>query len=124
MDTNVAIDYIGGLLPQKANQWLDTIVENDIAVSVINKIEILGFSTEHQEDMLPFEELVATLELLYVTNNVVNQTIILRKKYKIQLPDAIIAATALVYDLTLLSRNEKDFKRVNGLKWQNLHTIV
>ena len=124
MDTNVAIDYIGGLLPQKANQWLDTIVENDIAVSVINKIEILGFSTEHQEDMLPFEELVATLELLYVTDNVVNQTIILRKKYKIQLPDAIIAATALVYDLTLLSRNEKDFKRVNGLKWQNLHTIV
>ena len=121
MDTNVAIDYIGGLLPQKANQWLDITVENDITISVINKIEILGFNTEREEDMLPFEELIATLELLYVTDDIVKQTITLRKKYKIQLPDAIIAATALVYDLILLSRNEKDFKRINGLKCENLY---
>jgi predicted nucleic acid-binding protein len=32
------------------------------------------------------------------------------------LPDAIIAATALVYDLTLISRNVIDFKGIQGLK--------
>jgi predicted nucleic acid-binding protein len=35
---------------------------------------------------------------------------------KKKLPDAIIAATALVYDLTLLSRNSSDFSGINGLK--------
>jgi predicted nucleic acid-binding protein len=33
-----------------------------------------------------------------------------------KLPDAIIAATALVYDLTLITRNTSDFKNMEGLK--------
>jgi predicted nucleic acid-binding protein len=40
----------------------------------------------------------------------------IRKAYKFKLPDAIIAGTALVYDLTLLSRNMNDFKNIAGLK--------
>jgi len=40
----------------------------------------------------------------------------IRKAHKLKLPDAIIAATALVYDLTLLSRNLADFKNITGLK--------
>ena len=43
----------------------------------------------------------------------------LRKAYRIKLPDAIIAATALVYDLTLLSRNIADFSNINGIKIVN-----
>jgi predicted nucleic acid-binding protein len=34
-------------------------------------------------------------------------------------PDAIVAATALVYQLTLMTRNEKDFKKVEGLSLYN-----
>jgi len=40
----------------------------------------------------------------------------IRKAHRIKLPDAIIAATALVYDLTLLSRNLSDFGGISGLK--------
>jgi hypothetical protein len=36
----------------------------------------------------------------------------IRKKHKIKLPDAIIAATALVYELSLVSRNVSDFKNI------------
>lgn len=43
----------------------------------------------------------------------------IRKVHKIMLPDAIIAATALVYDLTLISRNISDFKDINDLKLIN-----
>jgi predicted nucleic acid-binding protein len=45
----------------------------------------------------------------------VQKTIQLRKVHKINLPDAIIAATALSYDLTLITRNIKDFQNVAGL---------
>lgn len=40
----------------------------------------------------------------------------IRKAYRVKLPDAIIAATALIYDLTLLSRNLSDFSSISGLK--------
>jgi predicted nucleic acid-binding protein len=47
----------------------------------------------------------------------------IRKACKIKLPDAIIAATALVYNLTLLSRNVGDFKQVDGLALINPHEM-
>ncbi|MBK8704770.1 MAG: PIN domain-containing protein [Saprospiraceae bacterium] len=46
--------------------------------------------------------------VLSLTDDVVQK---LRKQYKIKLPDAIIAATALVYDLTLVTRNISDFQK-------------
>jgi hypothetical protein len=49
----------------------------------------------------------------------VNTTIHTRQTYKIKLPDAIIAATALVYNLTLISRNSKDFDGIEGLEFIN-----
>jgi len=46
----------------------------------------------------------------------------IRKVHKIKLPDAIIAATALIYNLTLITRNAKDFKNIDGLKIVNPFT--
>jgi len=43
----------------------------------------------------------------------------LRKKHVIKLPDAIIAATALIYELALISRNVSDFKNIEGLQLIN-----
>lgn len=39
----------------------------------------------------------------------------IRKHHKIKLPDAIIAATAFIYNLTLITRNIKDFENVQGI---------
>jgi predicted nucleic acid-binding protein len=49
----------------------------------------------------------------------VNKTIQLRQKQKIKLPDAIIAATALVNGLALVSNNTKDFKNIPDLELVN-----
>jgi predicted nucleic acid-binding protein len=40
----------------------------------------------------------------------------IRKQYNLKIPDAIIAATALINNLTLITRNTKDFEKVEGLK--------
>lgn len=44
-----------------------------------------------------------------------DKCIFLRNNYKIKTPDAIIAATALVFDLPLLT-SDADFKKINELK--------
>jgi len=61
--------------------------------------------------------------VLDLTNNVVETCIIIRKKHKTKLPDAIIAATALVYDLTIISRNTSDFKNIDGLTVIDPHIL-
>jgi predicted nucleic acid-binding protein len=43
----------------------------------------------------------------------------IRKSSRMKLPDAIIATTALVYSLTLVTRNVADFKNIDGLKLVN-----
>jgi len=43
----------------------------------------------------------------------------LRREGKIKLPDSVIAATALHKGLDIVTRNEDDFKDVEGLKVYN-----
>lgn len=62
-------------------------------------------------------------EIIQLTAAIVTQTIEIRKEYKIKLPDAIIAATALVNDLTLISRNKSDFKNIDGLAVIDPHSL-
>ena len=56
------------------------------------------------------------IERIFLTKEIEKQTILIRKSNKIKLPDAIIAATAIVYNLTLVTRNIDDFKNISGLK--------
>ena len=65
------------------------------------------------------EKFVAISIVHPVTTNLIQNTIDIRQNYKLKLPDAIIAATALVYSLTLITRNTKDFENINGLKVVN-----
>lgn len=61
--------------------------------------------------------------ILDLTNSIVDRSIEIRKKYKTKLPDAIIAANALVYDLILITRNNSDFKNIEGLKLFNPYNL-
>jgi len=62
--------------------------------------------------------------VLDLTENVVDECISIRKKHKIKLPDAIIAATAFVYDLILITLNTSDFKNIEGLVVMNPYLVT
>ena len=44
--------------------------------------------------------------------------------YKIKLPDAIIASTALANNFILITRNSKDFDKLENLKILNPYEII
>ncbi len=122
IDTNAVIDYLGKKLPSNGMDFMDHIVDAVPNVSVISKIEVLGFNApdQHYQLLANFMDDATVLDL---TSTIVDVSIDIRKKHKTKLPDAIIAATALVYDLVLISRNISDFKNIQGLQVVDPHTL-
>ena len=121
MDTNVVIELLGGSITETGTNWLEKLVaNNEHSVSVINKIELLGFNGSENE-MKVIEDFIEITEILPLSEKVVQETIKLRKTHKIKLPDAIIAATALVHNFILITRNISDFKKVAGLTCIDAH---
>jgi len=122
IDTNVVIDYLGQKLPASGMAFMNNVIDAVPNLSVVTKIEVLGFNApdEHYQLLIGFMEDASILDL---TSPVVDQCIDLRKNYKVKLPDAIIAATALVHGLALLTRNTKDFQTISGLVSINPHEL-
>ena len=122
LDTNTVIYYSDANLPIPALDFLDSILTIEGNISVISKIELLGWAYPNPGDYLKMQQFADKADVYMLTDEIINQTILLRKNFKIKLPDAIIAATALVHDFTLISRNAGDFKKLPTLKFINPFT--
>jgi len=115
IDSNSVIDYLGKKLPDNGIKFMDTVIDMTPNLSIITKIEVLGFNTTQDYEKV-LKSFIDDSVIFGLTDPIADETILIRKKYKTKLPDAIIAATGIVYDLTLITRNIKDFKEIKGLK--------
>ncbi len=119
IDTSIASKYLDGFLSEKGFDFMDSVFELESNISIITKIELLSWVTE-EKSLYQKIEIFAEDSIIYpLSDEIASRTIELRRKYKLKTPDAIIAATALVNKLTLLTDNERDFKAIKGLKISN-----
>lgn len=114
IDTNAAIDYLGEAMQQSGLAFMDNIIDKGYNISVISRIELYAYSKLTKEDKETLDIFTGQALVLNINEDIIEQTIELRKNYKTKLPDAIIAATALVHNLTLISRNTSDFKNIKA----------
>lgn len=119
IDTNVLIEFQINLLPVEAQEFVASVIDAEFNISVINKIEILGSKSA----TLDTKSFIALANVVEIDVNVVDATIELRKIHKIKLPDAIIAATAVVHEFTLVTRNVKDFTNIQQLEVINPYQL-
>jgi predicted nucleic acid-binding protein len=123
LDSNTVIDFIGGLFPSQTTPWLNQIIDEEINVSVITKIEVLSFDPDKDDNYHVLTDFFEISNIFDISNDIVNKTIQIRQKQKIKMPDAIIAATALVNKMILVSRNIKDFINIPNLQTINPYDI-
>lgn len=57
--------------------------------------------------------------IIPLDNSIADKAIELKRKTNIKLADAVIAATALMNNLSLATRNKEDFKDLEGLEVYN-----
>ena len=108
VDTDVCIDHLDGeaRLPGRRAR---------LSVSVITRAELLAGCTDAR-DVAVVRRLLASMTEWAVDRRVAEEAGRIRSEVGIRLPDALIAATALVHGLTVHTRNVRDFTRVPGLR--------
>jgi toxin FitB len=103
LDTDVLIDHIRG---RRRVQM------HGASVSVVTRTELFA-GREREEPAV--EALLGRLSEIDVTPDIARRAGRIRRSTGLDIPDAIIAATALKLDMTVMTRNRRHFERVSGL---------
>jgi hypothetical protein len=119
IDTNIIIYYLDDQIPEDHVGTLLDIFQNSFNISTITHIEVLGWHLLEGEKRNEAESFLENATVLFVDEKIQQKTVELKKMKKMKTPDAIIGATAIVYDLTLVTRNEADFKHIRKIKIYN-----
>lgn len=117
IDTNVVIGHLDSVLPEKGLEFMDDLPT--IMLSVVTRIELLSWRSATESQLTVLESYISDAKVFDLSEAIIKKTIYIRKEHHIKLPDAIIAATALVHGLILLTRNTSDFNRIVGLEIVN-----
>ena len=115
-DTNVFLYYLAGDLriPRLfSKQFLN---ENEVITSAIVRIELLSFSQLSHEEETAIRDMLDQFRVMPITNEIEEMAIDIRRKYRVRIPDAIIAATAYSTSSTLVTHDVKDFKRITSIR--------
>ncbi len=107
-DSNIIIYLSKKEIPYS---YIDQFDEHNI--SVITYMEILGHRFRDKSEEKFIQELLELFNMLYIDREIADKVIEIRKKERIKLPDAIIAATAISNELFLITRNIDDFKKID-----------
>ena len=109
LDTNTVIYFCNSKLPEKSRAFLFGI---EPAISVITNIELFASAKIPVEEQRILESFAAMCTVYREIDPVIS----IRQQFKTKLPDAIIAATALAHNLTLITHNLLDFEQIEGLQ--------
>jgi len=119
IDSNILIYTLRGI--NEANAFLNKIVDsdNDIYFSFITRLELMCEKDISAENKIKIDNLLSQLIRIDYNYRIEEQIIALSKFKKMKIPDAIIAASALFTDSTLVTRNTKDFQGIPDLRLLN-----
>lgn len=125
IDTGPIIRHLRG--EQQTVQLLRVLSRGGrLAISAITRIEIR--SRMHPDERFATQKLLGRFLTLAVDREIADRTGDLRNTLRLQgralgLADAVIAATAIAYDLTLLTYNQTDFEVVPSLRIYPLSAV-
>ncbi len=107
-DTNFLI-YI-----HEGNKILEPFLQYNFGISFISEIELLGYNGITKSEEIKLKQLISDCFEIELNSKIKEKTIELRRKYSIKVPDAIIAASSLVYGIPIVTA-DKGFSKIQEL---------
>ena len=122
LDSNIIIYSVQPLYVNLQDYLLDRL--KSLYTSEITKLEVIGFHRLDEKDKAYFNDFLGTITSLPITSEVIQLAIRLRQQRKRSLGDAIIAATAMIHNLPVVTNNVADFSTIEGLTVISLADIL
>jgi len=111
-DTNAVIYLQKGLLRRP-------LLPGEYFISTITELELLSFAGLDASEQTWLDAFLAEIGIIELDSQVKQCTVRLCRGHHLRLPDAIIAASALTYDATLLT-NDRKLLALPGIRSQSL----
>ena len=116
-DTNIFIEFYKG--NSEIIENLHKIGNDNIALSSVTAGELI-FGAFNKTELRNIQKDINELRVLHINEKISRSFIYLMQKYSLShnldLPDALIAATAINNDFELYTLNLKDFKYIDNIK--------
>ena len=101
LDTNIIIDFLKQKNP--VFNLGSLLLQHECFTSIIVKLELLKYPEITPEDENVITELLRFIPVMSLNEDIENETILLSRSTKLKLPDAIIGATAIVYEAEVVT---------------------
>jgi hypothetical protein len=115
MDNNAISNFFSSNFDEIGMDFVAAVIDQTPLISVITEIEALSWVTRDKSKELLIQQFINDARILSLSPLIVSHCVRLRRSRRIKTPDAIIAATAIAHNLTLLT-SDKDFANIEGLK--------
>lgn len=112
-DSNIFIYAGNGTIDLSSLQGIE------VCYASISVIEALGYQDITAAEQRALQRIFNAYQSMELSPSIIERAVALRQSKKMSLGDAIVAATALDYDLDLWTANTDDFKHIEGLKLVN-----
>lgn len=114
LDSNIVI-Y--AFRPEYRDSSLERfLLQGEFSVSNVTRLEVMGYWRNSDEEFKRFELFFEAIHVLGVSSEIIDRAIQLRRQRSMGLGDAMIAATALIHQLPLVTHNTRDFQWIAELE--------
>ncbi len=111
IDTNIVLYLLNG--DETLSEFL---LGKQLFLSVISEMELLSFPKITQREQKKIQAFMNDLNMIHLQEDIKKTAILLKRKYGIKLPDAIIAASSICMNVPLIS-SDKQFKQIDRLEF-------
>ncbi len=114
LDTNIVILYIKG--DAAVTVWIDRQRERKqtFALSSLSVVELLGYPDILPQEAFLIERWLKTFLMIDLDLSVSREAAKIRRTYRMTTSDSIIAATARLLDIPLVTK-DRDFKKIKSI---------
>lgn len=116
VDSCIVIDFIKNVevikhhIAQIQKPCINFIIEMELLQGAKDKRELRKI----EKELSPFDRLAFNNEIACLSTNLIKEYAL---SHNLQIADSIIAATSLVYNISLFTHNKKDFRFIPGLEF-------
>ena len=107
LDTNIIIYFLSG------DKTIASLIDNKtIYISFITQLELLGYHELTERESKIINDFLSDCIIVDINNNIKSKVIELRGRHRLKLPDCIILASALHFDLPLVT-SDNAFNKID-----------